>query len=164
MLSTVAVVMVLCMQAVAFILRKHPNCLTYGMSSLQGRLQTLLDVGLNEQDLEVVVRRVPNIWRTSAKSMQNTARCLKDTVGFTTEELHALIVKEPYIIVTSKVHHMVPFLQYLPDCEVYAGILRIRWKAVRMCLLAVPGYTSTASRAHISGIKISFAGEGMLCK
>ena len=67
------------------------------------RLQTFVEVAVTQEDLDLIFRKRPYVWRTSEKSMRHSANYLRNNLGLSEEELRLLVLRDPLIISLTKV-------------------------------------------------------------
>lgn len=76
------------------------------------RLQTFAEVAVTQEDLDLIFRKRPYVWRTSEKSMRHSANYLRNNLGLSEEELRLLVLRDPLIISLTKVIDIL-----ISDCQ-----------------------------------------------
>lgn len=95
-------------QARAKLVQNIPSCLTMSIPAASVRLQTFVEVAVAQEDLDLIFKKRPYVWRTSEKSMRHSASYLRNNLGFDAEELRLLVLRDPLIISFTQVNIIYP--------------------------------------------------------
>jgi hypothetical protein len=80
------------------LIRTVLTSLAGSIDALKGKLQALSDLGLSKDDLNVVLTKQPFIWRASSSRILETGRRYREQFAFTIEELRAIVLKRPHVL------------------------------------------------------------------